>query len=125
MFTAADVKLMETRLNPEIMAASALMDKARQWLGPDLQSLPALTQKLMGDMDVRLVLHIHGFTKKSKNPETVSVDRSDRPTIRERGAGCWWRFIGVPMEASRGCTSCIGSSPGCISPTVGPAEHNP
>ena len=66
MFAGADVKLMETKLNPQIMEATGLMDKARAWLGSDTQSRPALTQKLIGDMDVRLVMHAHGFAKKVK-----------------------------------------------------------
>ena len=63
MFTNADVKLMETRLNPQIMEAAGLMDKPRAWLGDDIHSQPALTQKLMGDMDVRLVMHIQRSAK--------------------------------------------------------------
>ena len=66
MFTSSDVKNMETRLNPQIMEACKLMDMARAWLGSDLQTMPALTQRIMGDMDVRLVLHVHGFAKKVK-----------------------------------------------------------
>ena len=64
MFTNADVKLMETRLNPQIMEACKLMDKARAWLGSDLHTMPALTHRIMGDMDVRLVMHVHGFANK-------------------------------------------------------------
>ena len=60
MFTNADVKLMETGLNPQIIEACKIMDMARAWLGSDLQTMPALT----GDMDVRLVMHVHGFAKK-------------------------------------------------------------
>ena len=63
MFTSADVKLMETKLLPQITESCKLMEKARAWLGSDLQSLPALTQKLMGDMDVRRVMHVHGFAQ--------------------------------------------------------------
>ena len=43
LFTSADVKLMETKLNPQIMEACKLMDKARTWLGSDLRTMPALT----------------------------------------------------------------------------------
>ena len=65
MFTSADVKQMETSLLPQITAACQIMDKAKAWLGPGaMQALPALTQKLMGDMDVRLVMHVHGFAKR-------------------------------------------------------------
>ena len=71
MFANADVKLMETKLNPQIMEACKLMEKGRAWLGSDLQTQPALTQKLMGGMDVRLAMHVHGFATKSKNQETV------------------------------------------------------
>ena len=66
MFTSADVKLMVGRLNPQIMEATSIMDKARAWLGSDLQALPALTQKMMGDTEVRLVMHVHGFAKRVK-----------------------------------------------------------
>ena len=60
MFTSIDVKAMETTLNPQIMEACKLMDQARAWLGSDMCNLPALTQRIMGDMDVRLVMHVHG-----------------------------------------------------------------
>ena len=41
---------------PQIMEATAIMEKARSWFADDL--------KIMGNMDVRLVMHIHGFAKK-------------------------------------------------------------
>ena len=104
MFTAADVKLMETRLNPEIMAASALMDKARQWLGPDLQSLPALTQKLMGDMEVRLVMHVHGFAKRVQTqkqyPSLEAIVQKFAKDVKDAGgdlSDCPWK---LPEDAS-------------------------
>ena len=66
MFTGADTKLMETKLMPQIKEATALMDKARAWFGSDMCSMPALTQRIMGDLDVRLVMHVHGFAEKVK-----------------------------------------------------------
>ena len=65
MFTSADVKLMETKLMPQILEAVALMNKARAWFGADMVLQPALTAKLIGEMDVRFVMHVHGFAKKS------------------------------------------------------------
>ena len=61
MFTANDVKQMETILNPQVMEACKLMAMARVWLGSDLLSMPALKQKIMGDMEVRLVMHVLGW----------------------------------------------------------------
>ena len=63
-FTGADVKNMGSRFYPEIVEACQLMQKARKWFGPNLLTRPAVEQKLIGDMDVRLVMHVHGFAKK-------------------------------------------------------------
>ena len=64
MFTGADIKLMEVKLMPQILQAATLMEKARAWLGTDMQIHPAVTQKLIGNMDIRLVMHAHGLGKK-------------------------------------------------------------
>ena len=57
---------METKDMSQIMAATAIMEKARAWFADDLQNMEAIAQKLLGNMDVRLVMHIHGFAKKVK-----------------------------------------------------------
>ena len=103
MFTIADVKLMEGKLNQQIMEAVTLMEQARAWLGSDIQSRPALTQKLMGDMDVRLVMHVHGFAKRVKTtrkqyPSLEAIAQDFAKEVKK----CWWRFIALPMEASSG-----------------------
>lgn len=64
MFCMADVKLMETKLLPKITEACGFMDKARKWIGTDVFARPGPLHKIMGDMDVRLVMHVHGFAKK-------------------------------------------------------------
>ena len=70
----------ETESANLILEACQIMDKARAWFGSDLHSLPALTQKLMGDMDVRRVMHVLGFNKKVKtrkqypNLEAIAQD---------------------------------------------------
>ena len=43
--------------------------QARQWFGSDIQRLPALPQRLLGDMDGRFVVHVHGFDKRVKTRE--------------------------------------------------------
>ena len=53
--------------NKQIMEAVEIMDKARAWLGTDLQMLPALTQKMLGDMEVTLVMYVQGFLKRAKS----------------------------------------------------------
>ena len=63
MFSSADVKLMEGKLDPQIVEACTYMAQARAWLGSNLDSLPA-AQRIMGDREVRCVMHVHGFAKK-------------------------------------------------------------
>ena len=65
MFSGAEIKLMETKLMPEIVEACKLMEKARAWLAEDMSTnWGGLAPKLLGIMDSRLVMHIHGFEKK-------------------------------------------------------------
>ena len=67
MFTSANVKQMDTGLMPQIQEANALMEEARAWFGGTaIELLPAVTQKLINNMDVRLVMHVHGFAKTSR-----------------------------------------------------------
>ena len=67
MFTSADVKLMETRLNPKLVEACTFMAQARAWLRPNIDSLPWIG-RIIDVMDVRCVMHVHGFAKKLKTP---------------------------------------------------------
>ena len=104
LFTGADIKLMETKLNPAIMEACKLMEKARTWLGSDLHSMPALTHRIMGDMDVRLVMHVHGFTKKVKTrkqyPSLEAIAQEFAKDVQDAGADlkdCPWK---LPAAAS-------------------------
>ena len=64
MFTGSDIKLMETTLQPKIKEATELMDKARAWYVSDMQSQPAVAQRITGDFEVRLVMHVTGLSKK-------------------------------------------------------------
>ena len=64
MFTSTDIKNMETTKLPEIMAAIQLVDKAREWVHRDINNAWVVT--LIGEMEVRLVMHVHGIAKKVK-----------------------------------------------------------
>ena len=65
MLTSVDIKAME-KLMPKIVEAAGIMEKARAWLGADLENVPAVTQKLVGDLDVKLVMFVHDFQKRVK-----------------------------------------------------------
>ena len=70
MFTSTDVKQMGGKLNDQIMVAVTLMEQAKTWLGSDLQTMPAVTQKMLGNMEVTMVMHVHGFLKRVKTRKT-------------------------------------------------------
>ena len=62
MFTSADVKAMEKKLLPQFLETASLMHKAREWFGKDMQLQP-MAAKRCGGVDVRFVMHVHGFGK--------------------------------------------------------------
>ena len=104
MFTNADIKLMETKLNPQIMEACKLMEQARAWFGSDMRSMPALTLRILGDMDVRLVMHVHGFAKKVKtrkqHPDLEAIAHEFAKDVQDHGGDlkdCPWK---LPTAAS-------------------------
>ena len=106
MFSSTDVKAMETKMS-EILKATALMEKAREWLGPAMQAVPALSQKLIGDMDVRLVMHVHGFAKKVKTRvQYPSLEAIAHEFVREVGKNGGdlstspWKLPAAPPAAS-------------------------
>jgi hypothetical protein len=61
LFCTNDIRLMETKLTEKIIQATALMDKARRWLGTDMKGQPALTANLLGKIDERLVYFVMGI----------------------------------------------------------------
>ena len=100
---------METKLNPQIIEACKLMEKARTWLGSDLHSMPALPHRIMGDMDVRLVMHVHGFTKKVKTrkqyPSLEAIAQDFAKDVQDAGGDlkdCPWK---LPTAASAPATA--------------------
>ena len=42
------------------------MDRAREWFGLDMSGQAALTTSSIGQMDVRLVMYVHGFKIKTR-----------------------------------------------------------
>ena len=54
MFYGTHIKEMESKLADKIAEAVALVDKAREWFGSDLQ-IVASSGKMIGDMEVKLV----------------------------------------------------------------------
>ena len=56
---------METTKAAKVAEACSLFKKARAWFGEDLIGHPAFSAKVFGDMQVRLVMFVHGFRVKS------------------------------------------------------------
>ena len=73
MLTTADMKLMDTRLKPNIMDACQIMGRSRARLGSDMRIMPAMQQRIMGDLDVRLLMHVHGFEKQVKPENSTTI----------------------------------------------------
>ena len=113
MFTSAHVKQMETSLLPQITEACKIMDKAREWLGPDLLRRPYLAHKLMGDMDDRLVMHVHGFEKNAGTlyPSLEAIVQQFVKDVLDAGGdseGCPWN---LPTDASAAAASAASAQP--------------
>ena len=88
MFTGVDVELMETKLLTQIAEACGLMGKARKWIAADMFARPDLVHKIMGDMDVRLVMHAHGLVKQVKPGNSTLIWKRSPTTSRKR-----WRLL--------------------------------
>ena len=57
---------METKLLSQILEATTIVETAREWLRMDMDKQPVMTSRILGDMEVRLVMHLHRFAKKVK-----------------------------------------------------------
>ena len=66
MFSSTEVKLMETKLLSQIGQANAFLQKARDWFEKDKLEKMALVAKLLGTMQVRMVMLVHSFQNKFK-----------------------------------------------------------
>ena len=66
MFNSTIVKEMASSKATKVADACACDDKARKWFGTDLTNHPAFTAKVLGNFEVRLVMHVHGFIVKSR-----------------------------------------------------------
>ena len=66
MFTKNDIKNMESHLLPDILKAIGILEKVRDWFHMDMVKEPVMTSRILGDMEVRLVMHVHRFAKKVK-----------------------------------------------------------
>ena len=66
MFCGQDVIEMETKKMEKITEAVACVRKATEWFGTDMAFQPALTAKMIGEFEVRLVWFVHGFTYKTR-----------------------------------------------------------
>ena len=99
MFTTSHIEQMETSLNPQIMEACELMEQARAWLGPDIYFHPGLKQKLLSDMDVRLVMHVHGFATRINSrrlyPHLKAIAQQFAEDVQDAGGdltNCPWKL---------------------------------
>ena len=95
LFCGADIKLMETKLQEKIKKAIDLMDKAREWFGADIDSQPAVTAKLIGQLDVRLVMFVHGFKTRVtwESMDAICMDMAKE--VRDLGGDmskCPWKL---------------------------------
>ena len=66
LFCGSEIKLMETKLAGKIQEAVASMDKARGWFGSGVVGQPTLYAKHIGQLDVKLVMFVHGFKVKTR-----------------------------------------------------------
>ena len=98
---------METKHAEKIKQATALMDKAREWFGSDMSGQPALTSNLIGQMDVRLVMFVHGFKIKTRvaylSMDAICMDLAKE--VRDKGGDmskCPWKVqnAGAPAASA-------------------------
>ena len=115
MFTGADVGLMEGNMKSQIIVATALMEQARQWVGSDIQKLPVLTQRLLGDMDVRLVMHVHGFAKRVRTrkqyPSLEAIAQDFAKDVEDVGGDlshCPWELPAAESAPSAASAQPLG-----------------
>ena len=98
-----DVKNMESIFYPQIMEARQLMEKARKLLGPNLLAQPAVAQKLIRDMDVRLVMHVHGLATKIRTrkhyPSLEAIAQQFAKGVQDNCG----KLSDCPMGTSKGC----------------------
>ena len=67
MFTFADISEMETKLMSQIREATTIVETARKWFHMDMDKQPDMASRIFGDMEVRLVMHVHRrFAKKAR-----------------------------------------------------------
>ena len=64
MFTSSELQAMSDKLLPQVEAAHMYMSQAHVWLQSDI-TIPEVA-KLLGDMDVNMIMHTHGLAKKVK-----------------------------------------------------------
>ena len=95
---------METKLPGKIQEAAALMDKARGWFGADVAWQPALTANLLGTLDVRLVMFVHGFKVKTRvnwpSMDAICMDLAKE--VRDLGGDmskCPWKLTDAPAAS--------------------------
>ena len=79
----ADVRGAEERLQKQIQEAISMMNIARAWLGKKyIAENPAIAESLLGKMEIRLVMHIHG--KKVKGTfQHASLNAIGRHFVQE------------------------------------------
>ena len=105
MFCGQEIKAIETKLLPNMQEATAAMDKARQWFGTDMFSQPAVTTKLLGTLDVRLVLFVHGIKINTRVSHSSIDDIGSQlaKEVHELGGDmskCPWKLKYAPGPAA-------------------------
>ena len=60
-----DIEEMNSTLMPQIIEAVGIMEQARGWLEPSMES--PTTQRIIDELHVSLVMYVHGFQNKLKH----------------------------------------------------------
>jgi len=105
MFNSTIVREMETTKAAKIAEACSLSKKARAWFGEDLIGHPAFSAKVFGDMQVRLVMFVHGFRVKSRpwfeSMEEICIDFAKQ--VRDLNGDmskCPWKLTDAAAPAA-------------------------
>ena len=92
---------------PKILEAVAIMQQARTWFGNDIFTNPAKVQKLLGGLDVKLVMFVHGFQKRVKTRKQYTsmeeIVHDFVRDVRQNGGvldGCPWELPADKPAAS-------------------------
>ena len=101
MYNTTHKKEMESKLADKIAEAVAMVEKAKEWFGSDV----AFYGKMIGDMEVRLVMHVHNFKVKTQqwftSLDAIGIDFAKQ--VRDMGGDmskCPWKLTDAAAPAA-------------------------